>query len=552
MQFSHSRVELWNRCPFAWKLHYLDKLEILPEYRADDPLLLGSALHRSIEKGLETGLREYRESFPVLTDGIITEEEKLSVLVPKVMEAIPEGKHEVLVEDDFFRGFIDLLVETRAGSYDIWDFKYSNSIEHYMKSPQLSIYKFFAEWILGIKVTNLWFCFVPKISVKQEKDESIAQYRHRLSTVLQSARISVRSVPYDIQQVKRFVGTAREIEKATEYPKRQSSLCRYCDYYEYCHGGKTYMILPKNERRKIETSTTKKVLWIYGQPFVGKTYLANTFPDPLMINTDGNIRFVDAPYVSVHDMKTFEGHIEKTKLGWDVFKEVIKELEKHDNTFKTIVIDLVEDIYEYCRYYIYDRLGISHESDKPFVAWDEVRTEFLSTMKRVMTLDYENIVLISHEDSTKNLTKRNGDQITKIMPNINEKVAYKLAGMIDLVGRLSYDKGARTLSFARDDVVFGGGRIGLSATQIPAEYKAICKIYADGFGKTEEPANAEKTENAPEKPAVPSSEESAGAEEAVASETSATPRRRRRHHADAGTGTAPAQEPQEDKEDIPF
>ena len=47
--------------------------------------------------------------------------------------------------------------------------------------------------------------------------------------------------------------------------------------------------LPDNKKRDI-SKITKKTIWIYGSPTTGKTYFANSFPDPLMLNTDGNIK----------------------------------------------------------------------------------------------------------------------------------------------------------------------------------------------------------------------------------------------------------------------
>lgn len=125
-----------------------------------------------------------------------------------------------------------------------------------------------------------------------------------------------------------------------------------------------------------------------------------------MLNTDGNIKFVDAPYIRIRDEVKVEGRQTKRTLAWDVFKDTISELEKKENTFKTIVVDLLEDLYEHCRLYMYQQMGITHESDDSFRAWDKVRGEFLNTLKRLMNLDYENIILISHEDTSKDITKR--------------------------------------------------------------------------------------------------------------------------------------------------
>jgi hypothetical protein len=161
-------------------------------------------------------------------------------------------------------------------------------------------------------------------------------------------------------------------------------------------------------------------------------------------------------------------------------------------------VDLLEDTYEHCRLWCYDHLGIEHESDNGFKAWDFVRTEFLSTIKKLMNLDY-NIVLISHEDSRKDVTKKSGDKITAIKPNVNDKVALKVAGMVDIVGRVINDDGERTISFKTNEVIFGGGRLSLKALEIPCEYKDLISVY-EGVATVEEPKRKAKPA---EKPAEP-------------------------------------------------
>lgn len=225
-------------------------------------------------------------------------------------------------------------------------------------------------------------------------------------------------------------------------------------------------MLPKNEKRTVNKLSQIKI-WIYGAPFSGKTTLANNFPDALMLNTDGNINSFNSPYVRIRD----ELNGRQTIKAWVIFKRTIEELKQGSN-YKTIVVDLVEDIYEYCRLYCYEKLGIEHESDNSFKAYDYVRNEFLNAMKSLVNLNY-NIVLISHEDTSKDVTKRSGDKITAIKPNITEKLANKLAGMVDLVGRVTN----RKLSFYSDEVVFGGGRIKLNKTEIPLDFNALIDIY---------------------------------------------------------------------------
>ena len=104
------------------------------------------------------------------------------------------------------------------------------------------------------------------------------------------------------------------------------------------------MILPKNERRKA-TGEEKKVIWIYGAPFSGKTTFANAFPDPLMLNTDGNVKVVsgiDAPVIPIKDEVTVEGRLTKRKLAYEVFLDAVAELPDADE----ITPDNAEEIGE--------------------------------------------------------------------------------------------------------------------------------------------------------------------------------------------------------------
>lgn len=260
------------------------------------------------------------------------------------------------------------------------------------------------------------------------------------------------------------------------------------------------MNLPENVRREAE-SVTKRKLWIYGQPFSGKTTIADRFPDPLMINSDGNVKYVTAPYVLITDRVETSGRMSRTTLAWEVFKETVEELAKKQNTFKTIVVDLLEDMYDHCRKYVYAQLGISHESDGGYgKGWDMVKTEFLSTIKKLVNLDYENIILISQETTSEDITKRSGDRITAIKPNIPDKTALKVAGMVDVVMRAVVIDGEYKLTFKTDEVEFGGGRIRLEGKEIPNDYDALMTLLTETEKRVPKKREMTKTETSTEEP----------------------------------------------------
>ena len=218
-----------------------------------------------------------------------------------------------------------------------------------------------------------------------------------------------------------------------------------------------------------------KKIWVYGSPFSGKTTFATKAADHFVLSTDGNAQYTTDSYKVITDEVTVMGRITKRKLAWEVFKEEIEKLEA-GGKYKTIIVDLVEDTYEMCRIFMYQKLGISHESDDSFRAWDKVRTEYLSTMRRLLNLPYD-IILISHEDMSKDITKKSGENITAIKPNITDKVANKLAGMVALVGRTVVEGDKYTLQIKTDEVTFGGGRLGVNNVVIPLEWDEVVTLF---------------------------------------------------------------------------
>ena len=501
----------------------------IPATEPDNPLILGQTVHTGIEKNLEEAIREYCFSFPIITDEHINEIIKFETVIPLARAAIPPGgQFEVEIKDDDFHGFIDYLVPVGKGlkldgmidgsdleefeAFDIYDFKYSNNVSGYKKSGQLHEYKYFFERNNpGKKIRNMYLVFIPKVTIRQKKTETLMEFRQRLIEELSGVEVKTVQIGFNPEKVIEFLFGIKAVNEETEFPQEKSYLCRYCEFQEYCEKGNDYMIkLPENKRRHIE-AVEKRVLWIYGVPFCGKTTFANNFPDPLMLNTDGNIKFVDAPYIRIKDEVKVEGRQTKRTLAWDVFKDTIFELEKKENTFRTIVVDLLEDLYEHCRLYMYQQMGITHESDDSFRAWDKVRGEFLNTLKRLMNLDYENIILISHEDTSKDITRKGGDKITAIKPNLQEKVANKVAGMVDVVARIVADGETRTFSFKSNEVIFGGGRLRVNAKDIPLDVKALFAVYdeanknaASGVVESTTPAKTGRTgRKKAETPATP-------------------------------------------------
>lgn len=501
MQYSHSRVECSKSCHYKYKLRYKDKLKVIPDYSADNALICGNTMHQGAETTLDDALKFYYSNYPIISDLHVNEVMKFEYLIPKIHEIISGinvYKKEFRINTSRFIGIVDLITKNDDGTVDVFDYKYSNAVDKYVESPQLHLYKYFLEQ-MGFKVRKLGFIFIPKVSIRQKQEESLYQFRNRLMEELKISKIRIMEVQYDTTKVIEFLDDIINITEDTDFKKNPTRLCDWCDYKKLClEENDVDMQLPSSKRREVG-QIKKRVMWIYGAPFCGKTTFANEFPDPLMLNTDGNIKFVDAPFIPIKDVVTVTGRITERTFAWQVFKDTIAELEKKQNDFKTIIVDLLEDNYENCRLYMYDKMGITHESDDSFRAWDKVRTEFLSTLKKLLNLDYENIILISHVDTSKDITKKAGDKITKIAPNLNEKCANKVAGMVDIVARVIAEDGKHTLNFKTSEVIFGGGRLHVITDDIPLELESLLRVYDEAnvgkkdIPKVEEPKTSRRS-----------------------------------------------------------
>lgn len=175
-----------------------------------------------------------------------------------------------------------------------------------------------------------------------------------------------------------------------------------------------------------------------------------------------------------------------------------------------MAIDLIEDLYEHCRLYVYNREGWSHESDGQYgKGWDMVKIEFLSNIKRLKNLGYQ-IIYISKEIKSE-INLKSGRQITVVKPNIQDKTANILAGTVDLTLRAYMDGENRYLQLKKDENVFGGGRFNFKKEVIPLEYDEFMKALeeAQESGETQNPqpqprveVKVEETEAAEEKEAA--------------------------------------------------
>ena len=151
------------------------------------------------------------------------------------------------------------------------------------------------------------------------------------------------------------------------------------------------IILPENKPKEFDK--TPRIFFIWGESMSGKTYLARQFPNPIILNTDGNADKIDTPSIKINDFK----HL----------VDVLTTLEKGQHTFKTIIIDLIDDIDLMLKNYVVDKANeslvrakkdpnIATIGEIPFgQGYDRVNSTWKNLMMNLSKLPY-NIIFISH------------------------------------------------------------------------------------------------------------------------------------------------------------
>lgn len=250
MRYSYSNISTFINCPYKWWLQYKERLKTIPDTAADNALTLGLALHKGIEEwSVEAALKEYKSHFNIITDENINWMMQLEYQLPKVFEILPtDGQHEIPINTPEYVGFVDYVVGDT-----MFDFKFTNNIDNYLGSPQLSIYKYYLEKTNPeYNIKHLKYLFVPKVNIRQKMKakppETIVDFRNRLLENLETTEIKIVEVDYDEQSVTDFKKCCQALETITsveQCKKNKTKLCSRCNFQQYCdsNGEIDYMIL---------------------------------------------------------------------------------------------------------------------------------------------------------------------------------------------------------------------------------------------------------------------------------------------------------------------
>jgi len=235
------------------------------------------------------------------------------------------------------------------------------------------------------------------------------------------------------------------------------------------------------EKSKGFVDLHENVFYFYGPPKIGKSTLASQFPGALFLLTEDGCK-----HLSVEAF-----HIRK----WTDFLAVLAQLEdayrKHSLPYKTIVVDTVDLLAQYCDTFICEKHGVATLAD---VEWGrasaQYKKEFIKQVDRLTKLRGVGLIFVSHAtekefniNTTINpyaLTEASVEtgKVRMTVPNLDGKLYLFIAGLADMILYLDIGKENRRLIYSKPTKYFeAGDRSGRMPAVIDMGYENIVNAY---------------------------------------------------------------------------
>lgn len=174
---------------------------------------------------------------------------------------------------------------------------------------------------------------------------------------------------------------------------------------------------------------TPRNFFFYGATMSGKSYLANEFPNPIILNTDGNASANSVPAIQLVNGKDQSGRITKSVI--EQLSEILLALQMQKHTYETVVVDVIDDVIDMIKIAVCGQFEVKSLSEigygKGYDYFNQALTELVIDLKALPM----NVIYISRE-----ITEYNDDgKAVKTLPSLREKYVNLINGNSDLMIR---------------------------------------------------------------------------------------------------------------------
>lgn len=147
------------------------------------------------------------------------------------------------------------------------------------------------------------------------------------------------------------------------------------------------MALPTKKTQTVKRFEDEITL-IYGAPKIGKSTFCAGFENALFLDSE----------IGLNNLSTYRVGIDCWETFIETYKELREQVKSGKCTFKPLVFDTIDNLYQMCMDYVCKKNGLKHPSDLEFgKGWNMVKTEFNMAMQAYRALDL-GVVYVSHAE----------------------------------------------------------------------------------------------------------------------------------------------------------
>lgn len=255
-------------------------------------------------------------------------------------------------------------------------------------------------------------------------------------------------------------------------------------------------IIPPPQQEFLAPEFNKLTMLIFGIPGVGKTSFLAGAPNTLFLATEpghDTLRgTVVELYKPVHKDNNPENPI-VINSGWERFTATIKGLadQKQAGTlqYTSVVIDIVDNLNEWCRDWVCAQKGMAYPSNKDFgKTWAECNKTWKDWLRVLMSICH--VRFVSHTRTEElEITNEQGitEEIQQFRPTFSgNRAAQYLDGVVSAMGFVAVAKtGQRVITFAQSPRVAAKDRTGILAGMgiitLPSDPYAAFNFVAEAY-----------------------------------------------------------------------
>lgn len=180
------------------------------------------------------------------------------------------------------------------------------------------------------------------------------------------------------------------------------------------------------------------VAMVYGSPGSGKTTLACSAPNAVLIDTDGGVMRING----AHQIPTLQVQ------SWEQIAEAMNEV-KQTREIESVVIDTVGKMLSFMEEYIKrtasgKKIELNRDGSLSLKGYGKRKQMFIDFIKGVTTLG-KNVIFVAHDKE-----ESRGEE-TVLRPEVGGSSTGDLMKELDLVGYMEMSGNIRTISFTPTD-----------------------------------------------------------------------------------------------------